>query len=107
MIQQRVIQAYEEEKARSKLPGYVPLRRRIDGDDSWAPPAGEHAAAPGPHSAAPPAPGAAKVQAECWRGPHRPPTAAQRAPRSGEGRRNDSLGRDFRLNRKGDPNEVQ
>ncbi len=44
MIQQRVIRAYEEEKARAKLPGYVPSYEDYD-DDSWAPPAGEHAAA--------------------------------------------------------------
>ena len=30
MIQQRVIKAYEEEKARSKLPGYVPLYEDFD-----------------------------------------------------------------------------
>ena len=35
MIQQRVIQAYEEEKARSKLPGYVPSYDDIDDDISW------------------------------------------------------------------------
>ena len=32
MIQQRVIQAYEEEKARSKLPGYVPTYEDLDDD---------------------------------------------------------------------------
>ena len=35
MIQQRVIQAYEEEKARSKLPGYVPSYDDLDDDSSW------------------------------------------------------------------------
>ena len=38
MIQQRVIQAYEEEKARSKLPGYVPTYDDFDDDSTWAPP---------------------------------------------------------------------
>ena len=38
MIQQRVIQAFEEEKARSKLPGYVPSYEDFDG--------GDHACAP-------------------------------------------------------------
>ena len=33
MIQQRVIQAFEEEKARSKLPGYVPSYDDFDADD--------------------------------------------------------------------------
>ena len=32
MIQQRVIQAFEEEKANSKLPGYVPSYEDFDGD---------------------------------------------------------------------------
>ena len=33
MIQQRVIQAYEEEKARAKLPGYVPSYDDFDGEE--------------------------------------------------------------------------
>ena len=32
MIQQRVIRAFEEEKARSKLPGYVPSYEDFDGE---------------------------------------------------------------------------
>ncbi len=32
MIQNRVIQAFEEEKARSKLPGYVPSYEDFDGE---------------------------------------------------------------------------
>ena len=32
MIQQRVIQAFEEEKARSKLPGYVPSYEDFDSE---------------------------------------------------------------------------
>ncbi len=81
MIQQRVIQAYEEEKARSKLPGYVPSYDDFDEDPTWMP-------APLPASAEAP-----KVQgAEKPRGPHRPPTAPQRATRPGETRVNDSFG---------------
>jgi stage V sporulation protein G len=38
-IQQRVIEAYEEEKARSKLPGYVPSYDDIDHDDGFVQPA--------------------------------------------------------------------
>jgi stage V sporulation protein G len=37
MIQKRVIQAFDEEKARSKLPGYVPSYDDFPEDD-WAPP---------------------------------------------------------------------
>ena len=92
MIQQRVIRAYEEEKARSKLPGYVPSYEDFD-DDSWAPPASEHAAVPGSRSALPSSPGGTKVQgAEAPRGPHRPPAAPQRTPRAAEPRTNDSFG---------------
>jgi len=86
-IQQRVIQAYEEEKARSKLPGYVPTYDDFDDDSTWAPPA----------QAAPPST-AANIQApkaqapEKPRGPHRPPNAPQRAARPGETRVNDSFG---------------
>ncbi len=81
MIQDWVIQAYEEEKARSKLPGYVPSCDDFDDDSTWPPPA-----------AAPATAEAAKVQAaEAPRGPHRPPTAAQRATRI-ETRVNDNFG---------------
>ncbi len=37
MIQQRVIRAFEEEKARAKLPGYVPSYEDFDGETSLAP----------------------------------------------------------------------
>ncbi len=81
MIQQRVIQAYEEEKARSKLPGYVPSYDDFDEDPTWMP-------APLPASAEAP-----KVQgAERPRGPHRPPAAPRRTHRPGETRANDSFG---------------
>jgi stage V sporulation protein G len=93
MIQQRVIRAYEEEKARSKLPGYVPTYEDYDEDAAWTPPAGtpDSASHGSPSTVASPA--AAKVQgAEPPRGPHRPPTAPQRAPRSSEPRGNDSFG---------------
>ena len=74
MIQQRVIQAYEEEKARSKLPGYVPSYEDFDDDPAWAPPQAASALAEPP-----------KVQAaEKPRGPHQPPTAPQRGPRPGK-----------------------
>ena len=75
MIQQRVIQAFEEERARSKLPGYVPTYEDLDDDSTWTPPA----------SAETP-----KIQAaETPRGPHHPPTAPQRhhSPRRNAGER--------------------
>ncbi len=75
MIQQRVIVAYEEEKARAKLPGYVPTYEDIDLEDvaPWAAaahagsrmdgsaaqiqtaekPQGPHKLATGQHTAAP------------------------------------------------------
>jgi len=37
MIQQRVIQAFEDERARSKLPGYVPSYDDIDHEDTSSP----------------------------------------------------------------------
>ena len=50
MIQQRVIQAFEEEKARSKLPGYVPSYEDFDDEATWpartASPPGEPAKLP-------------------------------------------------------------
>ncbi len=88
MIQQRVIQAYEAEKARSKLPGYVPTYDDFDDDSAWVPPA-QTTSAPTE---------ATKLQAPSFqapekpRGPHRPPTAPQRGPRPGETRVNDGFG---------------
>ncbi len=80
MIQQRVIHAYEDEKARSKLPGYVPTYDDIDDDTSWL---------PGP--AAPASAEAPKLPgAERPRGPHHPP-APQRKFRP-DTRLNDSFG---------------
>jgi stage V sporulation protein G len=82
MIQQRVIEAYEEEKARSKLPGYVPSYEDFDDDPAWPSPQAASAVAEAP-----------KVQAaEKPRGPHRPPTAPQRSSRPGEARLNDNFG---------------
>ncbi|MGA2253218.1 MAG: SpoVG family protein [Thermoguttaceae bacterium] len=87
VIQQRVIEAYEEEKSRSKLPGYVPTYDDFD-EDSWAPPTqGGSAPADVPKVQAP------KIEgAERPRGPHHPPTAPQRVSRPGETRANDSFG---------------
>ena len=60
MIQQRVIRAFEEEKARAKLPGYVPSYDDFDSDDIGL-----------PHRTA--AAASTEVQgAERPRGPHRP-----------------------------------
>ena len=89
MIQQRVIKAYEEEKARSRMPGYMPSYEDFDEEaTSWSAPPGTFISPP----AAAPA-GTPKVQsAEAPRGPHRPPTAPQRAPRANECRPSDSFG---------------
>jgi stage V sporulation protein G len=90
MIQHRVIKAYEEEKARSKLPGYVPSYEDFDEEATWTSPPGAPAHPP---PASHPSITAPKVQgAEAPRGPHRPPTAPQRAPRSTESRPSDSFG---------------
>ncbi len=81
MIQQRVIAAYEEEKARAKLPGYVPIREDYDDDLTWPPP-GASALGEAP-----------KLQAgERPRGPHRPPSASQRGPCPGETRLDNGFG---------------
>ena len=40
MIQQRVILAFQEEKARAKLPGYVPSYDDFEQEEAWTPPAG-------------------------------------------------------------------
>jgi hypothetical protein len=80
-----VIEAYEEEKARSKLPGYVPSYDDFDDDTTWAPPV-----APAP-PASPPTE-VPKIQApEKPRGPHRPPGTPRRRPRP-ETRANDRFG---------------
>ena len=70
MIQQRVIEAYEEEFARSQQPGYVPTYVDFDDEPPWAPLKRHPSLAEGP-----------RVQtAETPRGPHHPPTAPQRGP---------------------------
>jgi stage V sporulation protein G len=71
MIQQRVIQAFEEEKSRSKLPGYVPSYD--DFEPSEMPPSR-------------PATVTAHVQgAEKPRGPHKPPVPQPHVERSNNG----------------------
>jgi len=87
MIQQRVIEAYEAEKSRSKLPGYVPTYDDLNDDSPWVPP---HAM---PVPAATPKVQSAKIEAaEKPRGPHRPPTAPQHSPRPGDTRASDGFG---------------
>jgi stage V sporulation protein G len=83
MIQQRVIQAFAEEKARSQLPGYVPSYEDFDEEPAgWA-------------AGAAPATGPARVNgvehthvqgAEKPRGPHQRPSSGQpRNPRPNDG----------------------
>jgi stage V sporulation protein G len=63
-IQARVIDAYEHEKSRAALPGYVPSYDDFDEDQAVAEPREDRAAAMGPTRVQP---------AEKPRGPHRPP----------------------------------
>ena len=82
VIQQRVIQAYKEELARSQQPGYVPSYNDLDDDPGWSPP-----------QAVPALAEASRVQAaEAPRGPHRRPAAPQRGARPVETRVNDGFG---------------
>ena len=77
MIQQRVIHAYEEEKARSRLPGYVPPSY----DEFDAGPEGGGV----PAKSAPSGEAAAPPPGERPRGPHRPPVRpTQDAPRTSQ-----------------------
>jgi stage V sporulation protein G len=72
MIQQRVIAAFEEEKQRAKLPGYVPSYDDYEDD-----------AGPADVAAAPRAVEPAQLQgAEKPKGPHRPPARTPHAPSS-------------------------
>jgi stage V sporulation protein G len=78
MIQQRVIEAFTEEKTRSKLPGYVPTYDDFDDDAGWSPTVSSESP---------------KLQgAEKPRGPHRPQSAPQRGPAPGQARVNDNFG---------------
>ena len=74
MIQQRVIRAFEEEKSRAELPGYVPTYEDFDAESTaWA--------APGRAVGVEPT----QIQgAEKPRGPHRAPSSQPRE-RRGEG----------------------
>ncbi len=99
MIQQRVIQAYEEEKSRAKLPGYVPTYDDFDEDATWVPPT-QNGSAPAiqPMQNGSTSTVAAKVQspklevAEKPRGPHHPPASSHAAPARSRLRVNDSFG---------------
>lgn len=66
MIQQRVIRAFEEEKVRSKLPGYVPSYDDFEQEEFLAEAREEGAQTPA---------SSAQIQApEQPRGPHKPPS---------------------------------
>jgi stage V sporulation protein G len=65
MIQNRVIEAFGQEKARAALPGYVPSYDDYDEEQTVAEARDDRAAAMGPTQVQP---------AEKPRGPHRPPT---------------------------------
>jgi stage V sporulation protein G len=97
MIQLRVIQAYEEEKARSKLPGYVPTYDDIDDDSTWSAPSPPHptqSVERGPRPELPVEKGTVAKAADTLgkpRGPHHPPSSPQRGPRP-DTRLNDSFG---------------
>ena len=80
MIQQRVIRAYEDELARSQLPGYVPMYDDLDDEGVWTPP-GAAASADGSRVQGAEAPAVRTA---------RPPP--RRASRPAEKRANDSFG---------------
>ena len=95
MIQERVIGAFEEEKARAKLPGYVPAYEDF-GEDAVAEPRERPAPVAEPRErpaavAEPRERPAAVVEtseiqpAEKPRGPHRPPSQPARAPEHPKG----------------------
>ncbi len=93
MIQQRVIQAFEAEKARSKLPGYVPTYEDFDEDATWTPPAAPASDPTEAPKVPSPAVQSQAVQGpEQPRGPHRPPSAPQRTPQRRETRAGDNFG---------------
>jgi stage V sporulation protein G len=70
LIQQRVIKAFEEEKARAKLPGYVPSYDDFSPDEgmTWTPSA---PSSPSPHTVAEPAQLRAAKEPQ---GPHKAPS---------------------------------
>jgi stage V sporulation protein G len=74
MIQCKVVAAFEEEKARSKLPGYVPSYDDFDTEE-------EFATAPPREKPSQPAPVQQQVQpAERPHGPHKAPARQPQAP---------------------------
>ena len=80
MIQKHVIKAFEEEKARSKLPGYVPSYDDFEQEEITAEAGEERQATPGPTTQVQPP--------EKPRGPHKPPqrqTFPSERPRNNEG----------------------
>jgi stage V sporulation protein G len=80
MIQERVIGAFEEEKARSRLPGYVPSYEDF-GEDAVAEPRERQAAVAEPRERPAAAVETSEIQpAEKPRGPHRPSSQPARAP---------------------------
>jgi stage V sporulation protein G len=81
MIQQHVIEAFQEERARSKLPGYVPSYDDFDQEDIVAEPGDERPAPPPePRQVQPP---------EQPRGPHKTPS---RQPHSADRPKNEGFG---------------
>ncbi len=97
MIQQRVIEAFQEEKARAKLPGYVPSYEDFDQEDTaaaWTPaPATPPPASPPPSSPRPAVESTQIQAAEKPRGPHKAPTAPAAQPhQDSQGRGNFGAG---------------
>jgi len=71
MIQGRVISAFEDERARSELPGYVPTYDDFDSDEEVGSPPQEEAAKPSSTQVQPP---------EKPRGPHKTPSRQPQTP---------------------------
>jgi stage V sporulation protein G len=72
MIQNRVVQAFEEERERAQQPGYVPSYEDFDSDDSFNEPSAGSQAPQRPASPLP-ADSPQLQQAEKPRGPHKAP----------------------------------
>jgi stage V sporulation protein G len=81
MIQKRVIESFEEEKARSKLPGYVPSYNDFDQEDYVAEVRDDRSAAAAAPAAAAPAESSTQIQpVERPHGPHRVPARPMLSP---------------------------
>lgn len=88
MIQQRVIEAYEEELARSQQPGYVPSYVELDDDPNWVPSPAASVSGAGARVQASKFGAVGKIEmGERPRGPHRPPSSPQHGSQASDSSR--------------------